>query len=179
MKADSSVRKQGGLVNFELVRLSEVALADIVALHNDPRVARHMPLARAAVDESHCRRWVQSKEAQWEENGYGPWGILIDGAFAGWGGLQLEMGDADLALVLSPRNWGAGPFIFAEITRMAFEDMGLSSITALLPPGRTRVRGMRRLGFQADGQVQISGCLFHRYRLWSPKHALEGRRRAE
>ncbi|MCC5886785.1 MAG: GNAT family N-acetyltransferase [Gammaproteobacteria bacterium] len=155
-------------MNVQLIRLSEVAIADIVALHNDPRVLRHMPLARRAVDESQCREWVQGKEAQWDENGYGPWGILIDGCFAGWGGLQQERGDADLALVLSPDYWGSGRRIVQKILDIAFDEMGLESVTALLPSGRVRVRGMLRMGFQAEGQVRISGSLFHRYRLRAP-----------
>lgn len=33
-------------------------------------------------------------------------GFFVDGQFAGWGGLQQEDGDADLALVLHPDYWG-------------------------------------------------------------------------
>lgn len=156
----------------ELVRLSDVAAADIVALHNNPRVLRHLPLAGARFDESGCTAWVQNKEAQWDTNGYGPWGILIDGAFAGWGGLQQETGDADLALVLAPEYWGHGRAICRRIIDIAFAEMGLESITALLPPSRVRARGMLRLGFRADGQAEICGSVFHRYRLWAPDRAL-------
>ncbi len=156
-------------MHIELVRLSDVGLAKIMALHNDPRVIRHMPLARGNVDTSACRRWVESKERQWEENGYGPWGILIHGEFAGWGGLQREGRDADLALVLAPEYWGWGRSICEKIIEVAFGELGLESVTALLPPSRARTRGMLRMGFQADGQVRISGSLFDRYRLHAPK----------
>jgi [ribosomal protein S5]-alanine N-acetyltransferase len=159
---------EGVAMSLKLIRLSEVELADIIALHNDPRVLRHMPLAGAPFGEFECRRWVESKEAQWTANGYGPWGILIDNGFAGWGGLQLEAGDADLALVLSPEYWGHGRAICREITRIAFDEMGLQSVTALLPPRGARLNGMVRFGFQADGQVEISGSMFYRYRLWAP-----------
>lgn len=158
-------------VACELVRLSDIAPAAIVALHNNPRVLRHLPLAGARFDESECRAWVQNKEAQWGTNGYGPWGILIDGAFAGWGGLQQETGDADLALVLAPEYWGHGQAICRKIISIAFAEMGLASITALLPPSRARTHGMLRLGFHADGQAEISGSVFHRYRRWAPGHA--------
>jgi len=158
-------------MDLELIRLGKVRSADIIALHNDPRVLRHMPLAGESFDESECKKWVESKERQWEENGYGPWAILIDGDFAGWGGLQLEMGDADLALVLSPDYWGYGRFVFWKIIETAFGEMRFESITALLPPSRVRTSGMLRLGFLADGQVQISGSPFYRYRLWAPELA--------
>ena len=155
-------------MGVELIRLGEVRLADIVALHNDPRVLRHMPLAGGTFDESECRKWVESKERQWDKNGYGPWGILINGMFAGWGGLQLEMGDADLALVLSPEYWGYGRVVYKKIIKIAFEEMDFESITALLPPTRVHANGMHRLGFQLDGEVWISESKFYRYRLWAP-----------
>ena len=42
----------------------------------------------------------------WDEHGYGPWAFIINGEFAGWGGLQPEQGEADFALVLHPDFWG-------------------------------------------------------------------------
>ncbi|MBT0962870.1 GNAT family N-acetyltransferase [Denitromonas iodatirespirans] len=155
-------------MTLTLIRLSEARLSDLIALHNDPSVLRHMPLAGAAFDEATCRRWVEDKERQWAQNGYGPWGVLVDGEFAGWGGFQQEQGDADLALVLSARHWGHGRAIYQVFIKMAFEDMGLASITALLPPSRRRANGLLRLGFEADGSVQIAGSVFNRYRLWAP-----------
>jgi ribosomal-protein-alanine N-acetyltransferase len=154
-------------MNLKLTRLSAVDPADIVALHNDPRVIRHMPLAPGHFDTALCAQWVADKERQWAQNGYGPWAILIDGAFAGWGGLQLEAGDADIALVLFPQYWGYGRAIYREIIRIAFDEMGLESVTALLPPSRVRTSGMLRLGFQPDGELMISDARFLRYRLWS------------
>jgi len=155
-------------MNWKLTRLSEIGYAEIIALHTDPRVLRHMPLAGGDFDESECKKWVESKERQWAINGYGPWAFLIDGNFAGWGGLQLENGDADLAMVLSPEYWGCGKAIYRELTRQAFGKMGFASITALLPPGRVCVKAMRRLDFEADGQMEISGTTFNRYRLRAP-----------
>lgn len=160
-------------MNLILIRLSDVRLSDIVALHNDPDVLRHMPLAGAVFDEAACRLWVEGKERQWVLNGYGPWGLQIDGKFAGWGGFQRELGDADFALVLSPRHWGHGRAIYQVFIKMAFEDMGLASITALLPPSRRRANGLRRLGFEADGVVDIAGAVFQRYRLWAPAYVAE------
>jgi len=156
-------------MNLKLIRLSEIGYAEIIALHTDPRVLRHMPLAGGDFNESECKKWVESKERQWEINGYGPWAFLIDGKFAGWGGLQLENGDADLALVLSHEYWGFGKTLYREIARRAFDVMGIESITALLPPGRVRVNVMHRLGFQSEDEVRITGTTFVRYRIWAPR----------
>ena len=160
-------------MNLKLVRLSEIAITDIMALHNDHRILRHLPLASGSFDELQCQQWVNDKESQWKTNGYGPWGILINDKFAGWGGLQNEMGDADLALVLSPDYWGYGKRICQKIIEIAFEEMRLESVTALLPPSRSRTKGMLRLGFHPDGQAEISGSIFYRFRLFAPKHTAQ------
>jgi RimJ/RimL family protein N-acetyltransferase len=148
-------------------KLSDVDHADIVALMNDPRVRRQMPLTSDTFSEADARNFVAAKERLWEEHGYGPWAFVIDGTFAGWGGLQPEHGDADLALVLHPRFWGTGKRIYDEIIRRAFGDMGFESVTILFPPSRTRIKGIRRLGFVEDGEVEIGGERFIRYCLYN------------
>ncbi len=51
----------------------------------------------------------------------------------------------------------------------AFASPGMTSVTVLLPPGRTKVKGLLRLGFQQDGEAQIENERFVRYRLRKPE----------
>lgn len=155
-------------MTLEFKRLTEVGLAEIIALNNNPEVLRQMPLGSADFDEVKAKDWVSHKDAQWAKYGYGPWAFLIDQEFAGWGGLQDEAGDADLALVLHPKYWGSGKAIYQEIINRAFTSMGLSSITILLPPSRKRIRGIFRLGFKEDGEFDVDGVQFLRFRLYAP-----------
>lgn len=155
-------------MHLEFRHLSEINQAEIIALNTNPLVRRQMPLSNDDFGEAECRVWVAGKERQWEQYGYGPWAFIVDGKFAGWGGLQYEQGDADLGLVLHPDFWGMGKIIYDEIIRRAFGEMELASVTILLPPTRTRVKGIRRLGFQLDGEVEIDGERFIRYRLFAP-----------
>ena len=104
----------------------------------------------------------------WEENGYGPWAFVINDEFVGWGGLQLEGDDADVGLVLHPNHWGAGRLLYERIIGYAFGELSLGSVIALLPPSRTRVAGILRLGFQQDGEVVLGDERFIRYRLTRP-----------
>src|SRR5436853_163935 len=87
-------------MNLKFKRLTEVDPAHIVSLNNNPDVLRQMPLGSADFDLAKANEWAQKKDAQWQQYGYGPWAFEIDQQFAGWGGLQYEQGDADLALVL-------------------------------------------------------------------------------
>lgn len=148
-------------------RLTEVDEADLVELMNHPLVRRQMPLTSDGFTEDDARNFVLGKERLWAEHGYGPWAFFVDDKFAGWGGLQPEEGDADLGLVLHPNYWGTGKAIYDEVMRRAFGEMGFGSVTILLPPSRTRVRGLARLGFEQDGELEIGGERFIRYRRYA------------
>lgn len=155
-------------MQIEFKRLNEVDRAGIIDLMNNPLVRRQMPLTSDHFSEADCEGFIAGKERLWAEHGYGPWAFVVDGKFAGWGGLQPEEGEADLALVLHPDAWGLGKPIYDEIMRRAFGEMGFESVTILFPPSRTRVKGILRLGFQPDGEVEIGGERFIRYRLRRP-----------
>jgi len=151
--------------NIEFRRLTEISPSEIIALMNNPLVRRQLPLAPENFSESDCEEFVAAKERLWSEHGYGPWAFVVDGQFAGWGGLQPEQGQADLALVLHPNHWGIGKYLYGEIIDRAFGKMGLDSVTALLPPTRTRIKGLLRLGFRPDGRMNIGEEQFVRFRL--------------
>jgi len=146
-------------------RLTEIRPDAIIDLMNDAAVRRHLPLARGKFGESECERFVAVKERMWEESGFGPWAFVLDDEFIGWGGIQPEGDDVDVGLVLSRKHWGAGPALYRRVVAYAFEALGVDSVIALLPPSRTRVAGLRRLGFREDGETMIEDQRFVRYRL--------------
>jgi RimJ/RimL family protein N-acetyltransferase len=146
-------------------RLREISPEAIIELINDPAVRRHLPLAKGEFGISECTRFVAAKERIWDEHGFGPWAFLLDGEFIGWGGLQPEGDDVDAGLVLHRKHWGAGPALFRKILEYAFDELGLDSVIALLPPSRTRTAALRRLGFHEDGESMVGDERFVRYRL--------------
>lgn len=158
-------------IQFKL--LSEIKKSEIIELLNHPLVRRHMPLAKEYFDDAAYDAFIADKENLWAEHGFGPWAFVVDGNFVGWGGLQFEQGDADLALVLHPDYWGMGKAIYHEIIKKAFGEMGFQSITVLFPPSRTRIKGLIQLGFKADDELIIKGERFLRYRLYAPGRALK------
>ncbi len=124
-----------------------------------------MPLLPDEFNEDACDKFIAVKEKLWIENGYGPWAFILNGQFVGWGGLQPENGEVDLALVLHPTYWGLGKTIYKKIISIAFNEMRLASVTVLFPPTRTRIRGLIQLGFKEDGKLQIGSNQFVRYRI--------------
>ena len=151
-------------VRIDLVRLPDVPLDAVVALLNEPRNTRHMPLSNPFTPES-AREWVQAKDGQWAEHGYGPWAVLVDGDFAGWGGFQREPNGADFALVLLPRYWGRGAAITRALLERGFTELGLTDVLIALPYSRSPDRAVARLGFQPAGEVDYGGVGFRQYRL--------------
>ena len=154
---------------IEFRRLGEVDPGDLIELMNDPAVRRHLPLAPDDFGESECAAFVAAKERMWDEVGYGPWAFVHGGELVGWGGLQPEGDDVDVGMILRSEHWGAGKALYSRILEDAFGELGLASVIALLPPSRTRVAGMRRLGFRRDGELLVGGERFLRYRLARPE----------
>ncbi|WP_286757225.1 GNAT family N-acetyltransferase [Roseivirga sp. UBA838] len=155
-------------MSIEFKRLSEVEKSEIIDLMNNSLVRRQMPLLKDDFNEILCDKFISAKEQLWTEYGYGPWAFVINNRFAGWGGLQPENGEADLALVLHPDYWGVGKVLYKGIINRAFGEMGLNSITILLPPTRTRINALLRLGFKKDGELEIDNEQFFKFRLVKP-----------
>lgn len=149
-------------------RLTEVSRNEIIDLMNSPLVRRQMPLLSYDFDESICDQFIEAKEKIWNEYGYGPWAFIVKGQFAGWGGLQPENGDVDLAIVLHPDYWGLGKIIYTQIINKAFNEMSLTSITVLFPTSRTRIKGLLKIGFEKETEVIIGNQKFIRYRIENP-----------
>lgn len=150
---------------IEFVQLHEIEEEQIIALMNNEMVGKQLPLLVDGFSAESCRAFLKAKKQLWDEHGFGPWAFLINGEFAGWGGLQPEQGDADFALILHPSFWGWGRKIFNKVKDQAFEQMNLNTITISLPPSRPNSRAITRLGFTEDGQLTVGGALFMRFRL--------------
>ncbi|MGJ3351910.1 GNAT family N-acetyltransferase [Providencia sp. Je.9.19] len=150
-------------IQFE--RLSQISSEKIIALNTHPLVLKHMPLGDTLFDDEYCCGWIAGKEQHWQQYGYGVWAIVIDGDFAGWGGLQNEADDADLALVLHPTFWGYGPLIIKKMIQNAFDTLGILSVTIHLPLSRNKLAPILSYGFVEEALVDFDGIPFKRYRL--------------
>ncbi|UWQ18088.1 GNAT family N-acetyltransferase [Jannaschia sp. M317] len=146
-------------------RLPEVAPEAIRDHMSDPRVAEHMPLLTGAWDLSAVHRFVATKEACWQRDGLGHWAFLADGAYVGWGGFQKEGEDWDLGLVLRPSAFGLGLRITRKALAFARRDPRIPCVTFLLPPSRTNLSALTRLGAVRVEDVDYDGATFLKYRL--------------
>lgn len=155
-------------MSYSFHRFSEIPAGDWSTLLNDCEVSRHMPLAGADWTADRAAEWAAGKDQQWQENGYGPWAIRIDGTFAGWGGFQKEGEDADFGLVLLPKYWGHGRALHDVMIAKGFAEFGFESITILLPPSRRRLKSLVRRSYLPDGEIDYDGKRFLRFRMLRP-----------
>jgi hypothetical protein len=151
-------------MDFGFQPLSTIPPATWVTLLNDEDVHRHMPLAGDHWTEERARDWAAGKDAQWQQNGYGPWAITVDGAFAGWGGFQKEGEEADFGLVLLPGFWGHGKALHDAMMAKGIAELPLDPITILLPPSRVRLKSLARLGYVQTGEIEYAGHRFLKFR---------------
>ena len=152
-------------MDIEFKKLEEIKKSEIIDLMNNPLVRRQMPLLSGVFGQEDCDKFVVSKQQMWKEHGFGPWAFVVDSSFAGWGGIQPDNGEADLALVLHPDYWGIGKNLYRLIVDKAFNELNIDSIQVLFPPSRTRIQGLLRLGFKKDKEVTIGNERFIRYEL--------------
>lgn len=150
---------------IQFVRLSEIALNEIVQHMSDPRLKEHMPLLSGAWDYDTARTFVAGKEACWERDGLGHWAILVDGKYVGWGGFQKEGDEWDFGLVLKVDRFGLGVSIVKRAIAFARADVRIAYVTFLLPPTRRKLGALKRIGAISVGMVEYSGESFLKYRL--------------
>lgn len=155
-------------MHIEKRKLQDVDKNLIIQLLNDPLVKRHMPLSIDNFDEKQYVNFIEAKEAIWKNFGFGPWAYFIDGKFVGWGGIQPDEDDFELALVLSPDFWGYGRYLYNDLIHEAFSELHLESVTILFPLSRTKIKWIFKAGFVEEDQVVIDGKCFIRFRLNNP-----------
>ena len=146
-------------------RLTEVEPGEIAEHMSDPRVAEHMPLLTSDRDAQTAAEFVGNKEATWARDGLGHWAILRDGRYVGWGGFQKEGDEWDFGLVLKPDAFGIGRRITKKAIDFAFADERIPYVTFLLPPSRTNLGALQRLGARQVGEIEYDGSTFLKFRL--------------
>ncbi|GLQ35664.1 hypothetical protein GCM10007939_19470 [Amylibacter marinus] len=150
---------------ISFARLSEVNPAEIAAHMSDPRVAQHMPLLKGRWDVTAAQNFVDKKQAIWARDGLGHWAFLQDGRYIGWGGFQKEDNEWDFGLVLRPDAFGLGKHIVKKAIDFAISDSRIPFITFLLPPSRTNLGALLRLGAVQTGKIDYEGEPFLKFRL--------------
>ncbi len=150
-------------------RFGDIALEDLCAHMSDPRVGEHLPLLDGAWSMEKTIALVEAKEAAWARDGLGHWAFLRGQTYLGWGGFQKEGDEWDFGLVLRPAFFGVGIRIAKQALAFAREHEDIPYVTFLLPPSRTRLGALHRLGASYVETIQHAGEAFQKFRLDTPR----------
>lgn len=154
-------------------RLPEIDPLVLLQHMTDQRIARHLPLLGTGWDEKRIATFVRDKESCWERDGLGHWAILIDQAYAGWGGFQKEGDDWDFGLVLRPECFTLGRLIFEHALDWLSAHRDIAEVTFLLPLSRSR-RAPETLGARFCGEVVHAGTAFTKWSITVPRKLASG-----
>jgi [ribosomal protein S5]-alanine N-acetyltransferase len=119
MTPSSSGATAGQDLRIEFVRRTQLPVTAALELRNEPRNRRHMPLCARFTDETAAGRGA-AKDDQWQRTATGPWAVLVEGEFAGWGGVQREEYGATMRSSLRAQR-GRGREITLVALRCGYE----------------------------------------------------------
>lgn len=158
-------------MTLTFTRLPEID-PDLITAHlTDPRVTRHLPLMPPTWDAAATQAFVAAKEACWTRDGLGHWAFLQDGRYVGWGGFQREGGEWDFGLVLTAEAFGLGFTITRQALAFAMDHPDIPHVTFLLPPSRTKLAALKRLGARPVGTATHDGATFQKFAIATPQRA--------
>ena len=108
--------------------------------------------------------WLQTKIKADSEPGCILRAIRSDGKLVGWCGIQMESGDYELAIVLSPKSWGHGREAMNQI-KMWAQEFGHKQLLAHLPRTRPQTKALEKLFGKHVRITNIQGNVFNTYRI--------------
>lgn len=129
--------------NIEYVDLQDLNRIAILNILNKQKVREHL-VKHHEFDEALLDEWIKGKVEVNRTQGCKVKAIKVDGAAAGWCGIQFENGSYELAIVLDPKYWGVGLGIFKEMMRWASE-LGHSTVVLHLFNTRPEYRFLRKM----------------------------------
>lgn len=142
---------------------SEPTVEQYRALITDPKVTRHMPLARSEYSDEWIVNWINNKAHTWENPELGPWSVWLGDQFLGWAGVEPEPEGLSLGMVLHRRYWGLGREVFATMLPRIQAYFGESRLVIELPGSRSSEVFAARLGLLDAGEQILEGRAFKRY----------------
>lgn len=130
----------------------EADLAPFAAMSADPVVMQHLPSVLTREDSDALATRVRERIA---EQGYGLWAVEVDGAFAGWTGLQWTevtgTRELEAGWRLAQAYWGRGLATEAAGAALAYGLARVPRVVSLTAVGNERSwRLMERIGMRRE-----------------------------
>ncbi|MCG8392025.1 MAG: hypothetical protein MI745_02990 [Pseudomonadales bacterium] len=105
---------------LEYLDLKNIERCELLRILNKEKIRKHLvpheKFNKASLDE-----WISCKVSMDSTKGCKVQGVRVDGAVAGWCGIQLENGAYEIAIVLDEKYWGLGVSVFKDVMTWASE----------------------------------------------------------
>lgn len=108
------------MYKIEYVRLQDIDPGVMLDIVNEQSIRTHL-VDHPRFDLDSIQEWMGGKIETDNLPGCRVRAIRIDGALAGWCGIQPDDKGVELAIVISQRFWGAGLDVFRTLMRWASE----------------------------------------------------------
>ena len=145
---------------IEFHDLGKPAISEWLSLFNDPKSRKYMPLAEQKVDENWIKNWLISKINSIETSPFKLHSIWHGMQFVGWGGIQQDESDFEIAIVLKPSAWGCGREIADRLIDDFKEAKLDASLYIYLPLMRNSSAIARKLDLLEVGEITIARKTF-------------------
>ncbi len=156
------VRSIQEMSNIEYLSFKQVDPKDLMAVVNEDSLRAHL------VNHPHfnirsIQAWIEDKNATDAVQGCRVRVVCIDGALAGWCGIQPDDDGFEIAIVISQRFWGSGIPIFKTLMLWANE-LGHKQVLFHLLDTRREYKALAKMATKVQ-RTQLLGRNFTTYHL--------------
>lgn len=127
----------------EYISLQDLDQRALLNVLNKEKIREHLVL-HDKFNEASLKEWVSSKVSVDSTKGCKVRGIQVDGAVAGWCGIQFENEAYEIAIILDEEYWGIGVAVFKDVMVWALE-LGHSHVVLHLLNTRPEYKFLRKM----------------------------------
>ena len=141
---------------IEFVSFGSVEPVDMLAVLNQDELRKHL-VDHDYFDAESIQAWMKQKLEIETQAGCRVRVVIIDGALAGWCGIQPDGNNFEIAIVISKRFWGSGISIFKTLMRWARE-LGHHEIVFHLLDSRPEYKALTKIATKVQSTQLLGRC---------------------
>ena len=146
--------------NIEYLNFGNVAPNDLMAIVNEDSLRAHL-VDHPYFDASSIQTWIEDKIQSDTLKGCRIRVVSINGAIAGWCGIQSDDNGFEIAIVISQKFWGSGLTIFKTLMNWAGE-LGHKEVLFHLLDTRREYRALAKMATKVQ-RTKLLGRSFTTY----------------
>ncbi|MCW8885698.1 MAG: N-acetyltransferase [Motiliproteus sp.] len=148
------------MTEVEFVSFEQVDPKDLLPIVNEQALRTHL-VDHPLFDANSIREWIIGKVDTDSMPGCRVRAVTINGALAGWCGIQPDDNGFEIAIVISKEFWGFGISIFSSVMRWA-KELGHDQIVFHLLETRPEYKALKRLATKVQ-KTEMLGRNFTTY----------------